>query len=59
MGVPQPKPVHGFLPNFQDMITPTGSRADDLVKGMWPQLLPLQHFKDFLVLNFFMKQGHY
>ena len=25
MGVPQPKPVHGFSPNFQDMLTETGT----------------------------------
>ena len=28
MGVPQPKPLHGFSPNFQGMFTPRGSRAD-------------------------------
>ena len=27
VGVLQPKPLHGFLPNFQDMFTPKGSRA--------------------------------
>ena len=28
VGVPQPKPLYEFLPNFQDMFTPRGSRAD-------------------------------
>ena len=28
VGVPQPKPLHGFLPNFQGMFTSRGSRAD-------------------------------
>ena len=27
VGVPQPKPMHGFSPNFQGMFTPRGSRA--------------------------------
>ena len=26
--VPQPKPLHGFSPNFQGMFNPRGSRAD-------------------------------
>ena len=33
MGVPQPQPVHGFSPNFQDMFTPRGSRADCFLGG--------------------------
>ena len=28
VGVSQPKPMHGFLPNFQDILTPRGSRGD-------------------------------
>ena len=28
VGVPQPKPLHGFSPNFQDVFTARGSRAD-------------------------------
>ena len=28
VGVSQPKPLHGLSPNFQDMFTPRGSRAD-------------------------------
>ena len=28
VGVPQPKPLHGFSPNFQDMFAPSGSRVD-------------------------------
>ena len=28
VGVIQPKPLYGFSPNFQDMFTPRGSRAD-------------------------------
>ena len=28
VGVPKPKPMHGFSPNFQGMFTPRGSRAD-------------------------------
>ena len=34
VGVPQPKPMHGFLPNFQDMLTPVGSRADQVFGGI-------------------------
>ena len=33
VGVPQPKPLHGFSPNFQDMFTPRGSRADYVLGG--------------------------
>ena len=28
VGGPQPKPLHRFSPNFQEMFTPTASRAD-------------------------------
>ena len=28
VGVPQPKPMHGFSSNFKDMSTPRGSTAD-------------------------------
>ena len=28
VGVPQPKPMHGFSPNFQVMLTETGSIAE-------------------------------
>ena len=28
VGVPQPKPVHRFLPNSQDMFSQSGSIAD-------------------------------
>ena len=28
VGVPQPKRIHRFSPNFQGMFTPRGSRAD-------------------------------
>ena len=28
VGVPQPKPLHGFSPNFQGMFIPRGSRVD-------------------------------
>ena len=28
MGVPQPKPAEGFWPNFQEMFTAKGFRAD-------------------------------
>ena len=28
VGVPQPKPMHRFSPNFWDMFTPRGSKAD-------------------------------
>ena len=28
VGVPQSKPMYGFSPNFQDMLTKTGSRAE-------------------------------
>ena len=52
MGVPQPKPLHGFLPNFQDMFTPRGSAADLVLVGIWLSLLPGQHFEEFRVLKF-------
>ena len=35
VGVPQPKPMHGFPPNFQGMFTPRGSRADYVLGGIW------------------------
>ena len=28
VGAPQPKLMYGFSPNFQDMLTETGSTAD-------------------------------
>ena len=28
MGVPQAKPMHGFSPNFQNMLTETGSSTE-------------------------------
>ena len=28
LGVPQPKPMHEFSPNFQGMFSPIGSRVD-------------------------------
>ena len=28
VGVPQPKPMHGFSPNFKDMLIETGSIAE-------------------------------
>ena len=28
VGVPQPKPIHEFLPNFQNLFIPRGSRSD-------------------------------
>ena len=51
-GVPQPKPLHGFSPNFQDVFTPRGSRADYVLRGIQLSLLPWQHFSYFQVLNF-------
>ena len=33
MGVPQTKLLHGFSPNFQGMITLSGSRADKIFGG--------------------------
>ena len=33
MGVPQPKPLYGFSPNFQNMFTPSGYRADLSFEG--------------------------
>ena len=42
VGVPQPKPLHGFSPNFQGMFTPRGSRADLAFRQ---QLLPWQHLR--------------
>ena len=44
MGVPQPKPMHRFSPNFQGMLTETESRADKVL-GVWQQLLPWQHLR--------------
>ena len=52
VGVPQPKPLYGFSPNFQDMFSPRGSTADLVLVGIRLPLLPWQHFKDFQVLNF-------
>ena len=52
MGVPQPEPLHGFSPNFQDMFTSRGSTADLVLVGIRLPLLPWQHFKDFRVLKF-------
>ena len=39
VGVPQPKPMHGFSPNFH-MFTPTGSRVGLGFGGIWQQLVP-------------------
>ena len=36
--VSQPKSMHGLSPNFQDMFTPRGSRADYVFGGTWQQL---------------------
>ena len=44
VGVLQPKPMHGFSPNFRDMLTPGGSSADEFLWGIWQQLFPCQHF---------------
>ena len=36
VGVSQPKPLHRFLPNFQDVFTPRGSsKADYVLGGIW------------------------
>ena len=34
VGVPQPKHLHRFSPNFQGMFTPRGSRTDKLLRGI-------------------------
>ena len=34
------------------MFTPRGYRADQVLGGMWQQLLPWQQFQDFWVLNY-------
>ena len=34
VGVPQPQPLHRFLPNFQGMFTPRGSRAGKVLGGI-------------------------
>ena len=52
VSVPQPKPMHVFLPNFQDMFTQRGSIFDKVLGGIRQQLLPWQCFKYFLILNF-------
>ena len=44
VGVPQPKPLHGFSPNFQDMFTPRGSTADLVLVGIRLRLVPGLHF---------------
>ena len=40
VGVPQPKPMHGFLADLQNLFTQTGSRADLVLEGNLQQLLP-------------------
>ena len=45
VGIPQPKPMHGFSPNFQDMLTETGSTAEFVLEGIRQHLLPCQCFK--------------
>ena len=55
MGVPQPKPMQGFSPKFQDMLTERGSKADWVLEVIWKNLLPWQCFKYFLV--FFVEKG--
>ena len=53
VGVPQPKHMHGFSQNFQDMFNPRGSRADYVLGVTWQLLLlPWQKVLDFSVLNF-------
>ena len=47
VGVPQPKPVHGFSPNFQDMLTETGSE----LSKFWRVSVTMQCFKYFSVLT--------
>ena len=44
VGVPQPKPLQGYSPNFQDIFTPRGSTADLVLVGIRVPLLPWQHF---------------
>ena len=44
MGVPQPKSLHRFQPNFQDMFILRGSKADKVLGGIQLPLFPWQHF---------------
>ena len=52
-----PKPMHGFSLNFHYMLTERESRADEVLEGIWQQLLPWQCFKYFSVLNFSIEKG--
>ena len=56
MGVPRPKLIHGFSPNFEDMLTETGSTAEWVLDGIG-HLLPWEHFKYFSVLNLLIEKG--
>ena len=50
VGVPQTKPKQRFLPNFQDISTTKGSRADQVLGRIQQQPLPWQRFFRFLGL---------
>ena len=52
MGALELKRLHGFSPNFQGMFKTKGTRHDKVLKRIWKQLLPWQHFDDFSVLKF-------
>ena len=41
VGVPQPKPIHGFSPNFHNILTERGSSADLVLGGIWQQLMAI------------------
>ena len=50
MGVPQPKPMYGFSPNFQGMFIPRGSRTD--FGGYLATTVAMATFEHFGVLTF-------
>ena len=51
-GFPLPKLNAWISQNFQDMLTETRSRADQVLVGIRQQLLPWQHFQYFWILTF-------
>ena len=51
MDVPQTQLMHPFPPNFQDMLSTEGSRADQDLGSIQQQVLSWQHFKVFGVLK--------
>ena len=50
VGAPQPKPMRGFLPNFQDIFTPIESKADYRLRGYLATIVVLTTLLRFLGL---------